>query len=222
MLSAPLDTIGVLILDTYWQSAARQRRNYFGDLAEIFEAMPRLDRCFISGAIKATPFAHSRLRELYLLGDPIPDMTLVALADSQLPALEFLGLSLASEDDLAHGEALFEGISNLDAPKLREVMIEGLADIAGFLRGESDGGFPPGLLGDGGVLSLGGEIEDEDALLATLEKHKGSLAGLSKLALPLADALSTDGDAQARAILSSLVDADEYSRSMQPETYLDW
>lgn len=222
LLSATLDTVEVLILDTYWQSVARQRRNYFGDLAEIFEAMPRLDRCFISGAIKATPFAHSRLRELYLLGDPLPDVTLIALADSQLPKLEFLGLTLASEDELVDNAAVLEGLGSLDAPKLREVMIEGLADVTGFLGGEKGDGLPAGLLAEGGVLSLGGDIEDEDALLEALERHKGSLAGLSQLALPLADALSIDGDAAARKILSSLVDADEYGRTMQPETYLEW
>jgi len=221
LLSATLDSVEVLILDTYWQSVARQRRNYFGDLAEIFEAMPRLDRCFISGAIKATPFAHSRLRELYLLGDPLPMVTVAALAESQLPSLEFLGLTLASEDEAAPSEEVIDGLVGLDAPKLREVMIEGLADITGFLSGGGEG-LAGGMLAEDGVLSLGGEIEDEDGLIEVLGAHKAQLGQLTRLALPLADALSTDGDAAARAVLPCLIDADDYERSMLPETYLEW
>ncbi len=218
LLSVTLETVEVLILDTYWQSLARQRRNYFGDLAEIFEAMPNLDRCFISGAIKATPFAHSRLRELYLLGDPLPEVTVAALAESQLPALEFLGLKLAGEDEPAEGTTVCEGLAGLYAPKLGEVMIEGLADIVGVLGSDA----LEGLLRDGSVLSLGGEIDDEDALHAVLRLRKVGLHRLSELALPLADTLSTDGDATAREIINTLVDTDEYPRTMEPTTYLEW
>lgn len=218
LLSATLDSVEVLILDTYWQTIARQRRNYFGDLAELFEAMPRLQKAFITGAIKASPFAHSRLRELYLLGDPIPDVSVAALADSQLPSLEVLGLTLAADTGPVEAEPLKAALAGLVAPKLREVVVDGLEGIVAFLGA---GALPP-TLSDGGVLILGGEIEDEDALLAALRVHKDALSGLSKLALPLGDAVSIDGDTAARALVPGVVDTDEMNRSMLPDIYLEW
>lgn len=218
LLSATLDSVEGLILDTYWQTIARQRRNYFGDLAELFEAMPNLQRAYITGAIKASPFAHSRLRELYLLGDPIPDISVMALADSQLPALEVLGLGLAADTEPAEGMSLQVALTGLAAPKLREVLVDGLGGIVEYLGA---GGIPASLR-DGGVLALGGEIEDEDALLEALRMHKGALSGLSKLALPLGEAVSIVGDAEARKLVPAVCDSDELGRSMVPDIYLEW
>jgi hypothetical protein len=90
-------SVKAFIFDTHFQSAAHQRDNSIGDLAITARALPNVEQLFAAGAITTTPFEHQILRELYLVGDPLPTSCLAGLAASTLPRLERLALSLSAE-----------------------------------------------------------------------------------------------------------------------------
>ncbi|MCB9703358.1 MAG: hypothetical protein H6711_15815 [Myxococcales bacterium] len=217
LLSATLPSLEALVFDTHFQTVTRQQRNLLGDLAEVFEAMPNLQRAFITGAVQLSPLVHRNLRELYLLGDPLADDTVAALGECKLPALERLAITLASDSGPIDARALLRGLATLKAPPLQALEVEGVASVVDFLRR-----LPPGLLADGAQLSVEGSIADEDELLAALREVRPNFARLGSVALPLADALSQGADEEARRLVPCLCDREEVESSLLPSTYLDW
>jgi len=76
-----------------WQTAPRQARCSVGDVAHILAACPSLTRACVSGASSLSATRHESLRELHFMGAPLHPSILPALAASDFPALETLGLS---------------------------------------------------------------------------------------------------------------------------------
>lgn len=117
-----------LIFDTYWETLTRQQDHSLGDLALTLERMPNIERMFISGNIRASPLEHSTLRELYLLGDPLDDAVLQALAESSLPSLQKLVLCVRQESAAANDALLLESLLRLKAPALSVLCVYGLSE----------------------------------------------------------------------------------------------
>jgi predicted DNA-binding WGR domain protein len=216
---AQLPSVKDVIFDTYFQTQTRQRENSIGDLRATLDACPSLERLFATGALAITKGSHERLRELYVLGDPLSPELLRTLAKWRLPSLELLVVSIASDagpgdDDDASAVALLTG---LDAPKLRTVHVDSLEDVQRVL-GE--------LVASGRVrawkeLRLSGGI-DEDALLDVVRRNVDVLRALDVLGLPLGDDLSSDGDEELRALCPSVRDLSELPELTLPAAYDSW
>lgn len=216
LLAAPLPSVTRLVFDTHHQTLARQRSNAIGDLADLLAAMPALESAFLSGELLLRPCEHASLRALWLLGDPLLHSSVSALGRCRLPALERLGLTLRHEADEGPEAHAARALRSLDAPALRTVDIAGVGDIPDFLARLAP--LPP----HWSQLRVTGSVGDEDALLAVLERHAAEFTRLERLALPLCDELSSDGDEQARRLVPSLVDVEELADPFLPTTYESW
>jgi hypothetical protein len=214
----PLPALSALIFDTHFQTVCRQYDNTIGDLADILKATPNLERLFATGAIELSALTHPRLRELYLLGDPLPERALAGLGASTLPALGRLALTLATESAPIDPSAAVRAVRSLSAPGLQHIVLEGAQDVVGALRALLAEPRP----GSWTRLSINGSILDEDGLLAALSELRPALSGLRALALPLADDLSSEGDAAARRLVPVLRDIDDEEELLTPTAYEGW
>lgn len=217
LADARLPSVKDFIFDTYFETQTRQRENSLGDLRATLDACPSLERVFATGALQITRGSHAKLRELHALGDPLSPTFLRALAAWKLPSLERLVLSLASDAGPGDDDAALVVLTELDAPKLRAVHVDALTDLPGTL-GEL---LASGRVGTWRELRLSGGL-DEDALLEVIERHVDALRGLDLLGLPLADELSSDGDAKLRALCPSVRDLSELPELSLPEAYDGW
>lgn len=215
---APLPSVERLILDTPFQTVTRQRLNGFGDLADALAGLPALTAAFLTGDLVLRPTAHATLRNLFLLGDPLPSGLVASLGKSRLPSLQSLGLMLARDAAPGPEPAAAAALASLQAPKLATLDVDGLADLTGFLSALSARPLPPSWT----RLSLDGHVDDEDALLALLEARAPVLRALQVLGLPLTDALSEPGAARAQQLVPGLVDREELPDRMLPATYEEW
>jgi hypothetical protein len=146
--------------------------------------------------------SHPTLRELHLEGEPPEPELLEALAGGSLPALTTLGIALgAGQDGLDLLAAA--AVRSLDAPALRAIQVTGLRDVTAFLADLTAGP----LRAPWTLLYAGGSVADEDELLALLRERAPLLRSIPMLALPLADELSGQGFAEAKALLPGVVDA---------------
>ena len=217
LAEAPLVSVHHLVFDTFFQTVARQRDNSPGDVAQLFAALPNLERAFLNGALELRETTHPRLRELYLLGDPLAPATLAALGGGHFPALETLGLCLCSDAGPADPLALATVLVRLDAPQLRSLDLHGVGDLHAFLDVLTREPLPPGW----SSVRVDGRVGDEDALLALLLGRAPVLASLRSLGLPLGDELSTEAEAQAR-VVHGVVDHEELHDLLTPGAYDTW
>jgi predicted DNA-binding WGR domain protein len=200
-----LRSIDSLIFDTDFLTQTRQSANSLGDLAVTLDAMPALTRVFATGGSPMSRASHPALRELYLLGDPLSLEMLDAIGAAELPALERLALSLVHEaapgPDLAAAAAALRAVR---APRLREVHVNGVADVAAFLEAlAAASGAPPWK-----VLTLSGFTEDAPLLGA--------------IGLPFVDEVSSEAEEVARARLPQARDVSEWPPHFGPSAYKDW
>lgn len=217
LAAAPLPSVLNFVFDNPDATLTRQRGNSLGDLADLLAGLPALERAFLSGELLLRPCVHTSLRELYLLGDPLLPTTLAALGRSRLPALGRLGLALHHDHDANADRSAARALLALEVEVLTHVHVEGITDLTDFLSTLLERPLSTGWT----TLDLNGGLADEDALLAALAQHT-SLSRLVTLALPLADALSTDAEERARAQLRCLVDREELGDPFLPATYEPW
>lgn len=212
-----LPSVKAFIFDTHFQTQARQSENSLGDLGATLRAMPALERLFATGALGLSPTKHLALRELSLLGDPLPQAVLAGLGGSELPALEALVLSLASDAGPVDAATAVAALLSLEAPSLRRVHLCSAADAAGALE----------LLlssprtGHWSELAVEGTL-DEDAALELVERHRARLAQLERIALPLGDYLSSEAEARLRERCPTLCDVSELDDPTLPDAYAGW
>lgn len=218
LAATPLPSVHHLVFDTFFQTVTRQRDNSPGDVALVLAALPELERAFLTGALALAATSHPRLRELYLLGDPLTPATLAALAASRFPALEVLGLTLAADAAPADAPAVAEALRRVSAPQLRSVDVHGVGELHALLDALTGAPLPPGWA----TLRLDGRVGDEDALLELLTARAPVLASLRHLGLPLGDELSSEAETQARARVHGLVDREELHDLLTPGTYDTW
>jgi len=119
MRQVRLDTVQAFIFDTDFQTQARKSENSIGDLAAVLDACPQLVRLFATGKLALSPVPHRHLRELHLMGCPLPRGVVSALAESELPSLERLVLSLSAESTASAEQVLPHILPALQAPALR-------------------------------------------------------------------------------------------------------
>lgn len=209
-----LPSLRDLIFDTYFLTQSQQHEFSIGDLAATFAACPALERCFLTGTLSVRKQGtHTKLRELYLLAADMTPAFLLALATWEFPALERLVISLTTSVTLRPG-ADTDVLRVLAAkwPALRRVHVDGLHDVTGALASVRDGWTEA---------RLGGDIEDEDALVAAVERDATRLRRLDVLGLPLALISSSAADTL-RALCPSVRDIDELPPLTAPATYHAW
>jgi len=111
-----------------WQTAPRQARCSVGDVAHILAACPSLTRACVSGASSLSATRHESLRELHFMGAPLHPSILPALAASDFPALETLGLSHEDWRHLSIDE-IVQVLGAIKAPQLAEVRLDGVSAL---------------------------------------------------------------------------------------------
>jgi predicted DNA-binding WGR domain protein len=206
------------IFDVYFQTQGQQRDYSIGDLRATFAALPSVERFFATGDHEiAKKGTHSKLRELYLLGDPLTSEFLQALATWKFPALERFVVSITAEAFPGDGsdDAILRAL-RFDAPRLRAVCIEAVHDAVHVLER---------LIASKAAQSwtdvrIAGNV-DEDALIAAVERHAAKLRKLEVLALPLSEVSTGAGEAL-RRLCPSIVDFGELSRLTLPSAYETW
>jgi predicted DNA-binding WGR domain protein len=213
----PLPSVKSFVVDTPFQTQTRQGENAIGDLAVTFGALPAVERLFANGKMVLTACRHEHLRELSVLGNPLPRASLRELGGCELPSLERLVLSVSSDAGPLAARDAIASVVHLRAPKLRDVFIDGLDDVTAALDSLAAAGLPPSLK----FLGLSGSV-DEDRLLASLRRHAPLLAALETIALPLGDEVSSEGDEAARRMLSQLRDTLEFAELTLPKAYDGW
>ena len=216
--AAPQPSVEAFIFDTESQTLARQAANAFGDLSDVLRALPSVERVFVTGDLSLSPVDHAKLGALYLLGDPLKQALFDGLARCRFPELATLALALCSDRGPGPDAAVTGALQALDAPRLSTVQIDALADVTAALDALARGPLPPSWR----VLCLGGLLDDEDALLATLKRRKKALSGLTSLGLPLEDCLTDDAIAKVKALMPNVVDSEELSEPLLPAIYEAW
>jgi hypothetical protein len=111
-----------------WQTAARQARCLVGDIAQILAACPSLTHACVSGGSSLSATRHESLRELHLMGAPLHPSILPALAASDFPVLETLGLSQEDWSHLSTDEVV-QVLGAIRAPQLAEVRLSGVSTL---------------------------------------------------------------------------------------------
>lgn len=217
LAKTPLPSVQRLILDTPFQTVTRQRLNNFGDLTDALAGLPNLTDAFLTGDLALRPTVHATLRRLYLLGDPLPERALAALGKSRFPSLQSLGLTLA-RDASPNPAAAAAALLAVQAPQLATIDVGDVGDPTEFLAALTAGPLPP----TWNRLSIGGAIDDEDALLELLAARAPALRSLHILGLPLTDELSEPAAARAQRLVPALVDREELADRMLPATYEEW
>jgi len=165
-----------------------------GLLADVLGAFPSLERALISGAIAFERCEHAALRELHLDSDKLESTLAIALARSQLPALERCALAF-KRVSTAQLLKLVDALAAVTAPNLREVHfggLRGLDQIRDVTQALAERKRPV----EWDVISFAGALGGEDTWLDVADSIRPP--GALKIALPL-DLWSTDfADAQLR------------------------
>jgi len=71
-------------------------------------------------------------------------------------------------------------------------------------------------------LCLRGSVDDEDELVASLERLAPALAPLEELGLPLSDYLSEEAELWVKRLVRAAVGTDEMPALHLPEVYMEW
>ena len=159
-----------------------------GRLADVFTALPALERAFVAGELELEPFEHGMLRELHLESETLKVTFAKALASCHFAvlgrcALTFKRISTASLLKVV------EALAMVDAPALRTVHFGGLRgpdqirDVTSYLS-ERRAPFAWDLV------SFNGALGGEDQWLDVVESIKPP--GKLQVALPLVDMLGPE------------------------------
>jgi hypothetical protein len=173
------------------------------DLADFFAALPNLERVDATGRFALREARHGALCELHVEGTPLLPGVIAALGDGSLPALSTLDLVLGEDHGL--DQATAAALRSVAAPRLRTIQVAGLADVTPFLAELTERPLPASWA----MLYVRGSVGEEDELLAVLQGRAPALASVAVLGLSLADELSEDGIAKAKALLPQLTDVSE-------------
>lgn len=211
-------SVHAFVFDTHFQTQTRQANNSIGELAPTLGAFPSLEQAFVTGKLALKACKHPALRELHVLGEPLSEAFLRGLGGCEFPALTRLVISLAADAEPAPFAVLAQALHSLRAPLLREVHLEGVANVPGFFGALLDRDLPASWK----VLGVSGSMDDEDQLLAVLRAQRGRLAQLDVLALPLADDVSSDGAATARTLHTNVQDTENFRDLALPAAYAAW
>lgn len=214
----PLASVRSLALDNPGRALGEQRGNVFGDLADILAGLPELEQAYIAGQVELRPLVGHAVRQLFLLGDPLPARCLAALGRSKISRLQILGLALRDESGGSDPAAAAAALHALSAPQLAAIDIGGVDDLAAFLDVLAARPLPPSW----SRISLDGAVPDEAALLSVLARRAPVLRALSALGLPLTDALSDGGAERAARFVPCVVDREELPDRLSPATYDAW
>ncbi len=159
-----------------------------GQLADLFGALPALERAYVAGDLALEPFEHAALRELHLEADALKPSFPKALAAARLPALERCALAF-KRISTASLLRLVDALATIVAPGLREVHFGGLRgvdqirDVMSYL-GERRRSV------DWELVSFGGALGGEDTWLDLADAIKPP--GALRIALPLHDMMSAE------------------------------
>jgi hypothetical protein len=197
-----LPSVKALVFSVY-ADVKRDRPPPVDDLADFFAALPNLERADAMGRFTLREARHGALVELRMEGDPLFPGVVAALGDGSLPALSNVDLVLGEDHGLDRATAA--ALRSVAAPRLRTVQVAGLADVTRFLAELTERPLPASWA----TLYVRGSVGDEDELLAVLKEHAPALGSVAMLGLPLADELSEDGIAKAKALLPQLTDISE-------------
>jgi hypothetical protein len=211
-------SVHAFVFDTHFQTQTRQANNSIGELAPTLGAFPSLEQAFVTGKLALKACKHPLLRELHVLGEPLSEAFLRGLGGCEFPALTRLVISLASDAEPAPFGVLGDALHALRAPELREVHLEGVADVPGLLAALLERDLPASWR----VLGVSGSLDDEDQLLEVLGAQKTRLSQLDVLALPLADDVSKGGAAAARKLHGNVQDTEKYRDLALPAAYAAW
>src|SRR5262249_30436253 len=111
------------IFDAPYDSIERQSRNSVGDICDLLDACPSIQRASLTGCSTMRGTRHEHIRELHLIGNPLDPSVVPGLAASQLPALETLALL---QQQGFQPEELAGSLRTVEAPRLSQVYIEGV------------------------------------------------------------------------------------------------
>ncbi len=211
-------SVSAFVFDTPAQTQTRQANNSIGELAPTLGAFPSLERAFFTGKLALKACKHPILRELHVLGEPLSDAFLRGLGGCEFPALTRLVISVASDSEPAPFAVLAAALHSLRASELREVHLEGVPDVPGFLAALLERDLPASWQ----VLGVSGSLTDEDALLAVLGARQDRIGRLDVLALPLTDDVSSDGAVAVRKLHKNVHDTETYRDLALPAAYAAW
>jgi len=88
-------SLNAFIFDAPYDSIERQSRNSVGDICDVLDTCPNLQRASLNGCSTMRGTRHEHIRELHLMGNPLDPSVVPGLAASQFPALETLASSAA-------------------------------------------------------------------------------------------------------------------------------
>ena len=209
-------SVEAFVFDTSFQTVARQARNAIGDVADVLAAFPALTRLFVTGDVALTPTRHEALRQLHLIGDPLERPALQALGACSFPALVTLAITVAHETAPGPHHGVAAALRSLAAPSVQVVHVDGV-DVTRFLDALAETALPASWR----TLSVRGSIDDEDRLIAVLEKRRGALGTLETLGLP-GDEVSGETMAVMRDALPAVQETLRMPELLGPEAYQGW
>jgi len=159
-------SLEAFIFETPTNTIARQSYNTIGDIGDVLEACPKLQRAFFTGCSTMRKTRHAHLRELHLIGNPLDDSVISGLGTSQFPALEKLALE---QYDLPARE-LAAALRAIEAPRLSHACIDGVP-VIDFLTIIGTAALPWTLcLRDP-------SFDDVDRLFSVIEQHNALRSG---------------------------------------------
>jgi hypothetical protein len=210
-----LSSVNAFVLSSYTPVSKRDGPP-LDDLADFFAALPNLERVDATGRFTLREARHGALVELHVEGKPLFPGVIASLGDGSLPTLATLDVVLGEDHGLDRATAA--ALRSVAAPRLRTVQVAGLADVTRFLAELTLRPLPASWA----TLHVRGSVGDEDELLALLQEHAPALGSVAMLGLPLADELSEDGIAKAKALLPQLTDVSERPDLWPPEASEAW
>ena len=211
-----LPSVEFFIFDTHFQTQTRQTENSIGDLAAVLNACPNLRNLFATGDLYLNPVEHPNLKNLHLLGNPLSKALLDNLGKCKFPALETLAVSLTSDASARNQSDLISALLSVDASRLSEVHISGVANIPKCLEGILEERLPAQIR----KLSItdSGEISFEE-VSQLLRNRMDRFSSFEVLALPL-DTL--DPPEPLRTQIPCLVNSDGMGEAFLPQVYTEW
>jgi hypothetical protein len=115
-------SLEAFIFDVPSDTVERQSYNTLGDISDVLETCPRLQRAFITGCSTMRKTRHDHVRELHLMGNPLHPSVMTGLAGSTFPALERL---VVLQEGLEPAN-LALCLRSIDAQRLSHVFIHGV------------------------------------------------------------------------------------------------
>jgi hypothetical protein len=198
-------SLEAFIFDSPSDTVERQSYNTLGDIGDVLDACPRLQRAFITGCSSMRKTRHEHIRELHLIGNPLDPSVMAALAASTFPALERLVLLQQGLESVSLARCL----RSIDAQRLSHVCIDGVP-VFEFLPIIGTAPLP-------WTLCLSDPCLDEmDELLVVLAKHAALRSGKLQLC---ADKLFDDEIAHLAELGVAVVD---WRDIFLPQAYASW